>query len=194
MKKSILRTVALLLTTAGPIAFAQHGGHAGGGRVGDMGHDSSMHDSSMEEMLKMVRLQASDEQRAPYANYAEAAARIRQHTQAMVASGGGSEATLEQLGHQHEELKAAVVDFDKTHEAFVHCLRPEQQTEFKRQLGKIDRLRGDLYSRIQNIDHELSNSRPNSRRVVDGTKKVEKILNDWDQQRHAVGFAMGLEN
>ena len=189
MKTTKYFLTAIFLASVSSLAIAQHGGHSGGG-FGNTGHDSSM-----ENLQKKMKIQATDEQRAQLRTCYELLDRLRGLAADMknITKASGPDFGPD-LGKARQQWSDSLLEFIQSdHEAFVMSLNADQQAALKDRLRKIDKARSELAVRFQTMKSDLAQTAPDAKRLADDAKEVDKRLKTLQKQHREIGSEIGVE-
>lgn len=177
---------AIFLAGVSSVALAQHGGHGGGGSFGQPGHDSSM-----EDMQRKIKIQATDGQRTQLRTCFELSERLRLQVAELEKPRNLSESERVAVREQWSELLHQTMKGD--HEAFRHSLNADQQSALKGRLHGMDKTWSELSSRIETVDRDLAETAPDAKRLSDHAKELEKSLKKWEKQHGELASEMGIQ-
>ena len=184
MKTTKLLFVAMIFAGASSLALAQHGGHSGG--FGYPGHDHSA-----EDLQRKIKIQANEGQRAQLRTCLELTERLRMVVADMRDRSDQSATQLARIRQRWSQLLRQSMQSD--HEAFLNSLNADQQAALKDRLQKMDKTWSELASRYDETDRDLAQSAPDTKRLADQAKDLEKSLKKWQKQHRELGSEMGVE-
>jgi hypothetical protein len=177
---------ALFLAGASSLALAQHGGHGGGGGFGHAGHDTSI-----EDLQKKMKLQATEEQRAQLRTCLELADRLRMLADDLTKRANLSGTEFGKLHQRWSQLLRQRMQSD--HEALLGSLTSDQQAALKDRLRKMDKVWSELALRYEATDRDVAETPPDAKRLAGHAKDLEKSLKKWQKQHRELGSEMGVE-
>jgi DNA repair exonuclease SbcCD ATPase subunit len=199
MRKTILALAAIVSLAVSPTLYAQRGGGGGmqgqrptatgqqrSGQRGEMGRQTGTRDQERQ------RIHATDQQRDQYRTCTQSADRVRTQAcdMAQAAKGGVNN---EKFRQQHAQLRSEVQTMQQEHDRFMQGLSEEQRAALHDRIRKMDRVRDRVNTRLQEMDQELSQANPDTKRVARRAREVEKATNEWQKQYRNLGTDMGIE-
>lgn len=169
------------LASVSSLALAQRGGHHSGGVFG----------RPVIDLQEKMKIQATDEQRTQLRACSELSDRLRTLATSVKDPRNRAQTELEGVHQQWSAMLLRVMHGD--HQAFVESLNADQQAALKDRLRKMDKVWSELASRFERMDRDLAQSAPDSKRLADDAKGVEKTLKKWQKHHREIESEMGIQ-
>ena len=99
---------------------------------------------------------------------------------------------LDAVYRKKDQLQSALAGMATAHQQFLEVLSPEQTTELRPTLSKLERLQGDLNLQMSQLNEQLAASRPDSFRVSTGLYGIGKTVDKWRSQHRKIGKEMSI--
>ncbi len=202
MRKTMKVFAALLLSATAPFEFAQRGAispyaltqRGGIHSFGHAGHDSAAADSRQNPALR-----ATDTQREAFAHCMAATGAARETGWSVGDKTYWNSWRYRHLGYdldavysKKDQLRSTLADMTAAHQQFLQILSPEQATELKPNLSKLERLQGDLNLQLAQLNEALTATKPDSFRVSTRLYGIGKTIDKWRSQHRKIAKEMGI--
>jgi vacuolar-type H+-ATPase subunit I/STV1 len=155
--------------------------------MGGMGSGSSGHpNTTMNDMQKMMAVQATDEQKSQFQSWNQNTAALKQQLEELRRA-----AATGDYSSQLDSFKAAVEKNNSGHHEFAGSLTQAQQAGLKKPLQKLGKTNDELAQALATATREISQADSNAKRAAKLTK-VEKAVDTLLREQKEIASEMGI--
>lgn len=198
MRRKILNLIPVLLLLA-LSAFPQgrggsRGGSQGGSQSGQQGQGQGQHQGSVQAgagQMERKQIHMTSQQRDQVQNCDRLADGIRKQARTMGKSAGGN-SPAGQLSEQRNQIRNKVREMEQEHERLMNGIDPTQQQDWQEQIRNMNQLRQQLHTQLQQLDADVDGANPDSKRVNERSREIERTMSQWRKQYSGMYSESGL--
>ena len=187
MKRLYILIAGMTLLLASQPLLSQHSGHSMGG----MGSGSSARlDTTMNDMQKMMAVQATEEQSAQLRSWIQSTAVLSEQVEDLLRL-ATSNASGE-FSNPLDALKAALDANAVVHDEFVKNLSDPQRSELKKPVQKLNKANATLVRVSAEISRPSGHAK-NAKHLGDTLLKTKKAIDDLQREQKRLVSEMGAK-
>jgi hypothetical protein len=189
---AVLAIWTLLLLSADNL-LAQHGGHGGGGRRGSPGAGSSdTSDAGLTDFNHALAVQATSDQISHFPGLTKSTETARKLAQELSAASGKADSAAD-FTRRTAALKDAVEEAHGGNLDFVKSFTKSQKAGLKELTKKLEKADSEVAKLWKDLERQLGGAKANSEGIPGAADKLEKALEEFQNQQIALGKEMGIQ-
>ena len=195
MKRLAVLAIWTLLLFSARNLLAQHGGHgSGGGRRGAPGAGSGdTSDAGLTDFNHALAVQANSDQISHFPGLTQSTETARKLAQELSAASGKADSTADFI-RKTAALKDAVEEAHGGNLDFVKSLTKSQKAGLKELTKKLEKADSEVAKLWKDLERQLGGAKANSEAIAGAADKLEKALEEFQNQQIGLGKEMGIQN
>jgi hypothetical protein len=190
---AVLAMWTLLLLSAHNL-LAQHGGHGGGGRRGSPGAGSGdTSDAGLTDFNHALAVQATSDQISHFPGLTKSTETARKLAQELSAASGKADSAAD-FTRKTAVLKDAVEEAHGGNLDFVKSFTKSQKAGLKELTKKLEKADSEVEKLWKDLERQLGGAKANSEAIAGAADKLEKALEEFQNQQIGLGKEMGIQN
>jgi hypothetical protein len=189
---AVLAIWTLLLLSADNL-LAQHGGHGSGGRRGSPGAGSGdTSDAGLTDFNHALAVQATSDQISHFPGLTKSTETARKLAQELSAASGKADSAAD-FTRKTAALKDAVEEAHGGNLDFLKSFTKSQKAGLKELTKKLEKADSEVAKLWKDLERQLG-AKANSEAVAGAADKLEKALEEFQNQQIGLGKEMGIQN
>lgn len=137
-------------------------------------------------------LNTTKDQRIAIGRCKDAADRVHKVAAQMVGPGTRWRYDADVFPRQEAQLRATLGELMTNHQQFRHALRSDQEMSLRTYLDRLDGLSAALTLRMEDLDRELSRSKPDGRVLYSDAHKIKELAEKWRSEHRKIAKYMDI--
>ncbi len=195
IRKILVLTGVILLSTAPSLLAGGRGGHGGGGHRGQSSPQSMGHhgqETGIQDRRR-PRIYVNNQQRDQYRICTQFANRVRSQAHNMVRFANSSGFNADRARQQRDQLRNEFRAMQREHNRFIHSLSEEQLGAMEDHIRKMNQARDRVNAGRQVMDEGFKQANLDRKHIAKQAREIERGMKEWQKQYHKMDLDMEIE-
>ncbi len=136
------------------------------------------------------RIHTTQQQRDQISSCNKLADGIQKQARKMAQTKSGN-FNVEDANQQRVQIRDQFQTMEQEHERLMNGLDAAQNQAWQKQIRNMDAFRQQLKMKLQEMDTELGSANPDSKRITERAKEMERIMNNWRKEYNTFSSQAG---